>query len=286
MNKSAIKAGYHVSIAGGLANAFTYAQELECDVIQIFVSSPKIWQTPEISDAETTNFKEARKKSNISSVLVHASYLPNPSSSRASLRNLSLKKLKDEVKIAYRLGADGYNFHCGSNQDSTEAGIENAINILNRLAELTDKEWSVTLIIENDAGAGNKIGDTVEELGAIWKGIKNKHRFGFCLDTCHLFVSGIDLRTKGDISQLLKKFDKLIGLEYLKFIHINDAKFDLGSKRDRHENIGQGKIGREGIKNILTNPIIRKLPLILETPRTGDIKLDIQDIELLRLLTQ
>lgn len=281
-----LRIGYHVSIAGGLPNAFKYARELECDVIQIFVGSPQIWQTPEISDAEIAKFKEYRKKSKISSILVHSAYLPNPSSPKASLRNLSLKKLKDEAKIAYRIGADGYNFHCGSNSDSTEAGIANAINTLNRLAELTDEEWPVTLIIESDAGAGNRIGDTIEELGAIWRGLKNKKRFGFCLDTCHLFVSGTDLRTKNDISQLLKKFDKLIGLEHLKFIHLNDAKFDLGSKKDRHENIGQGKIGKEGIKSILGNPVIRKLPLILETPRTGDLKTDIQDIKMVRLLAK
>jgi len=286
MAKDMIKAGYHVSIAGGLPAAFAHAKELDCDVIQIFVGSPQTWDTPEISDEEVADFRTLRSQSNISSVLVHAAYLPNPSSDRVPLRNLSLKKLKDEAKIAYRIGADGYNFHCGSNQISAKEGIKNAIATLNRLAELTDEKWPVKLIIESDAGAGNKIGDTVEELGAIWKGLKTKKRFGFCLDTCHLFVSGTDLRTAADISQLLAKFDKLIGLEHLEFIHLNDAKFDLGSHKDRHENIGKGFIGEAGIKNILANPVIRELPLILETPRTGEPKIDLQDIKLLRALAK
>ncbi|MFH0912613.1 MAG: deoxyribonuclease IV [Patescibacteria group bacterium] len=282
MVKSDIRAGYHVSVAGGLPGAFKHARELECDVIQIFVSSPQMWQTPEISDSEIATFKTEWSKSKVSVVLVHAAYLPNPSSDRASLRNLSLKKLKDEAKIAYRLGADGYVFHCGSNQTSTGEGIKNAITTLNRLAELTDEKWPVKLIIESDAGAGNKIGDTIEELAAIWKGLNTKKRFGFCLDTCHLFVSGIDLRTKSDVSQLLNKFDKLIGLSHLEFIHLNDAMFDLGSHKDRHENLGQGYIGEAGIKNIIAHPDIRKLPLIMETPRTGEARLDIKDIRLLR----
>lgn len=286
MAKSAIRVGYHVSISGGLSTAFEHAKELKCDVIQMFVGSPQMWQTPEITDAEVATFKTEWKKSKISAVLVHAAYLPNPSSHRDSLRNLSLKKLKDEAKIAYRIGANGYIFHCGSNQEGEVQGIKNATATLNRLAELTDEKWPVKLIIESDAGAGNRIGDTIEELGAIWKGLATKKRFGFCLDTCHLFVSGIDLRTAEDVSQLLNKFDKLIGLEHLEFIHINDAMFDLGSRKDRHENIGKGKIGEGGIRNILANPAIRKLPLILETPRTGEPRLDLQDIRLLRSLAK
>ncbi|MBU1083444.1 deoxyribonuclease IV, partial [Patescibacteria group bacterium] len=217
---------------------------------------------------------------------VHAAYLPNPSSHKTSLRNLSLHKLKEEAKAAYQIGADGYNFHCGSNQDGNSEGVKLAIQTLNRLAELTNEKWPVKLIIESDAGAGNRIGDTVEELAKIWKGIKNKQRFGFCLDTCHLFASGTDLRTPKDISALLAKFDKLIGLPQLKFIHINDAKFPLGSKKDRHANIGQGEIGLVGIKALLHQTKLKQVPFILETPRTGNVKIDITDIKLLRRLAK
>ncbi|MBU1092524.1 deoxyribonuclease IV [Patescibacteria group bacterium] len=284
MNK--IIAGYHVSIAGGLHKAFAEAQLLDCDVIQIFVSSPQMWYTTIVSDKEINLFKSAWGESKVQQVVVHAAYLPNPSSHKTALRNLSLKKLKDEAKIAYQIGANGYIFHCGSNQNSNKEGIKTAITTLNRLAELTDEKWPVPLIIESDAGAGNRIGDTIEELADIWHGLTNKKRFGFCLDTCHMFVSGIELRTPTSISQLIKKFDKLIGLEHLKFFHINDAMFDLGSKKDRHDNIGKGFIGKEGFKNLLANSEIRKRPLILETPRTGDPRLDIQDIRLLRTLAK
>lgn len=278
--------GYHVSIAGGLHKAFEHAKDLECDVIQIFAGSPQIWQTPTVSDNEARKFKLAWKKSKVKQVLVHAAYLPNLASDRASLRNLSLHKLKEEAKIAYLIGADGYNFHCGSNKNSNAEGIKLAIQTLNRLAELTNEKWPVRLIIESDAGAGNRIGDTIEELAQIWKGIKNKPRFGFCLDTCHLFVSGTDLRTSKDISALLAKFGKLIGLRELRFIHINDAKFPLGSKKDRHANIGQGEIGEKGIKALLHQTKLRKVPFILETPQTGNTKIDIGDIKLLRKLAK
>ncbi|MDD5605747.1 MAG: deoxyribonuclease IV [Patescibacteria group bacterium] len=278
--------GYHVSASGGLSRAFVEAEALQCDVIQIFVGSPQIWTTPLPDVKVAQRFKEAWKKSKVKKVLVHAAYLPNPASHKASLRNMSLKKLKDEAKIAYGIGADGYNFHCGSNQNSNAEGITHTIQTLNRLEELTRDKWPVKLIIENDAGAGNRIGDTIEELGAIWKGLKHKQRFGFCLDTCHLFVSGVDVRTKVDINDLLKKFDRLIGLKHLEFIHANDARFELGSKKDRHAKIGEGFIGEAGFKNLVNHPRLKNIPFILETPRTGDVKRDITDIKHLRRLVK
>ncbi|MEA1909785.1 MAG: deoxyribonuclease IV [Patescibacteria group bacterium] len=282
-----IKAGYHVSAAGGLYKAFKEAKALTCEVIQIYVGSPRGWATPSIpSEADIKKFKEAQKEAGVEKVLVHAAYLPNPSSHKVSLRNFSLKKMKDEAKIAYSIGADGYNFHCGSNQDGNKEGIKHAINSLNRLAELTNYKWPVELILESDAGAGNRIGDTIEELGAIWKGLKNKKRFGICLDTCHLFVSGLDVGNKKVFSKSMKQFDKLIGLENLKFFHINDAMFDLGSKKDRHEHIGKGYIGKQGFKNFLSVPGVKKVPMILETPRSGDVKKDIKDIQELRKLAK
>jgi len=129
-----------------------------------------------------------------------------------------------------------------------------------------------------DAGAGNRIGDTIEELGAIWKGLKTKKRFGFCLDTCHMFVSGIDLRTPEDISQLLAKFDKLIGLDHLEFIHLNDAMFDLGSRKDRHANIGKGKIGLEGFEKLATFAKENNIDMICETAYPGVV----EDIKILK----
>ncbi|MFA5009796.1 MAG: deoxyribonuclease IV [Patescibacteria group bacterium] len=278
--------GYHVSTSGGLYKAFQEAEALDCTAIQIFVGSPQMWNTPTISAKNVEKFKQAWKKSKVKKVLVHAAYLPNPSSHKASLRNFSLKKMKDEIKIAYAIDADGYNFHCGSNQDGNQAGTLNAIHTLNRLAELTDEKWPVKLIIESDAGAGNRIGDTIEELGIIWKGLKNKTRFGFTLDTCHMFVSGIDVRTKKNVQEILSKFDKLIGLDHLHFIHANDALFGLGSKKDRHANIGQGEIGQTAFKYWLKSPKLKKVAFILETPRSGNLKQDLQDILLLKKLAR
>lgn len=278
--------GYHVSTAGGMHKAFKEAKEMECTVIQLFVGSPQTWTTPVHSAAEIKKFKTAHEESVVKKILVHSAYLPNPSSHKPNLRNLSLKKLKDEAKIAYAIGADGYNFHCGSNQEGNKAGVEAVVKTLNRLAELTNDKWPVKLIIENDAGAGNRIGDTIEELGNIWKGLQHKHRFGFCLDTCHLFVSGTDVRTKKNVDDMLKAFDKQIGLKHLEFIHANDAKFDLGSRKDRHANIGEGFIGLAGFKNLVNHPKLKNVPFILETPRTGDSKKDLTDIHALKHLAK
>lgn len=276
--------GYHVSASGGLYNAFKEAEALECTAIQIFVGSPQTWAAPNPPEKDIQRFIETRQASKVAKVLVHAAYLPNPSSPKDSLRNLSLKKLKDEAKVAYAIGADGYNFHCGSNADGTPQGIANAIQTLNRLAELTDEKWPVRLIIENDAGAGNRIGDTIEEVAEIWHGLDNKERFGICLDTCHLFVSGIDVGSKKAVDDLVKKFDKLIGIEHLHFIHTNDAKFGLGSKKDRHANIGTGEIALEGFRALLNHPKLKDKAFILETPRTGDLKEDLKDIKTLKKL--
>ncbi len=278
--------GYHVSTSGGLHKAFQEAEALECSAIQIFVGSPQMWNTPIVSPKEAEKFKQEWKKSKVKKVLVHSAYLPNPASHKTTLRNVSLKKMKEEIRIACAIGANGYNFHCGSNQDSNIEGITLTIQTLNRLAELSDEKYAIPLIIENDAGAGNRIGDTIEELGLIWEGIKNKKRFGFTLDTCHLFVSGIDVRTKKDVDELLAKFDKLIGLEYLKFIHLNDAKFELGSRKDRHANIGEGFIGLNAFKYWVTSPKLKNVAFILETPRTGNLKEDLKDILALKKIAK
>jgi deoxyribonuclease-4 len=278
--------GYHVSTSGGLHKAFQEAEALECTAIQIFVGSPQMWNTPTISEKVAEQFKQAWKKSKVKKVLVHAAYLPNPSSPRETLRRVSLKKMKEEIRIAYAIGADGYNFHPGSNANGTAEGIKLVTQTLNRLAELSDEKYPIPLIIESDAGSGNKIGDSIEELGAIWKGLKNKSRFGFTLDTCHMFVSGIDVRTKKNVDEVLGKFDKLIGLKHLHFIHLNDALFDLGSKRDRHANIGEGFIGLNAFKHWVTSPKLKHVAFILETPRSGNLKQDLQDILRLKRLVK
>ena len=269
--------GYHVSTSGGLHKAFQEAEALDCTAIQIFVGSPQSWATPVASEKVAKQFKDAWKKSKVKKVLVHSAYLPNPASPKDTLRRVSLKKMKEEIRTAYAIGADGYNFHPGSNSEGNQQGITNAIATLNRLAELSDEKYPIKLIIESDAGSGNKIGDTIEELGAIWKGLKHKARFGFTLDTCHMFVSGIDVRTKKNVDEVLAKFDKLIGLKHLEFIHLNDAKFDLGSKRDRHANIGEGFIGLNAFKYWIKSPKLKHVAFILETPRSGNLKQDLQD---------
>lgn len=273
--------GYHVSIAGGLPKVFGEAKLLACDVIQFFVSNPQIWETRVPSEEEIKEFKELHKKSGIKDILVHSAYLPNPSTPRKTLWAVTMKKMKEEIEIAEKIGASGYNVHPGSNPN-TKDGIATAIRSFNRLAELTDS-YQTKIIIENDAGAGNRIGDTVEELAVIWQNLTPKNRFGFTLDTCHLFVSGIDIRKQEVLEKVLDDFDKQIGLEYLWYVHLNDSKYDLGSRRDIHEHIGKGFIGLEPFRYIVNHPKLKNKNFILETPHKGNLEKEIKNIKNLQL---
>jgi len=274
--------GYHVSTAGGLPKAFAEAKLLTCEVIQFFVSSPQIWETRVPSEREIKEFKELYKKSGIKDILVHSAYLPNPSTPRQTLWAVTMKKMKEEIKIAESIGASGYNVHPGSNPD-TKNGIATAIKSFNRLAELTNG-YQAKIIIENDAGAGNRIGDTVEELAAIWRGLQPKERFGFTLDTCHLFVSGLDIRKQEILKKVLDDFDRQIGLEHLLYIHLNDSRYDLGSHRDIHEHIGEGFIGLGAFEYIVNHPKLKDKNFILETPHAGDTEKEIKNIQIIRSL--
>lgn len=256
--------GAHESINGGYYKAILRGKEDGCDCIQIFTKSPRMWKKKIVTDKEAEQFKKTAKENNIIKNVSHASYLLNITHADKNMRNKSINSLINELECAEKLGLIGVVFHPGSNKDEKNRYkiVSESINII--LSKT--KGFKTKLIIENMAGQGSNVGATFEEIKNIIKGIKEKSRVRVCLDTCHTFVAGYDIRNKKSLNNTLKQFDKLIGLQNLICFHFNDSKKELGSKIDRHENIGQGKIGTECFRLLVNDKRFKTTPAYLETP--------------------
>jgi len=274
--------GYHVSIAGGLSTATLEAKALTCNTIQIFLGPPHTWKFSNFTPEDIEQFNRERKQLDIDPVVVHAAYLPNPASADDKLWNVSVHYLISLSKKASEVGANGIHFHLGSNP-SREGGVERLSEALRKMEEEIPKN-GVTIVLETDAGPGNHVGDNFEEIQEALSYVKDPSRFGVTIDTCHIFVAGYDIRTEKGVYETIEKFDQTIGLKYLHTIHANDSKGELGSHLDRHEHIGEGKIGLAGFKALLNHPKLKEVPFILETPQTGDTEDDLKDIKTLRKL--
>jgi deoxyribonuclease-4 len=256
--------GAHVSAAGGVMNALPKAKDLGITAIQIFASPPQGWNPPKTSAEEGKSFGEACRNEGITHIFFHSIYLINLASDNPE----SVKKSKDSLIAALNLnaamGGNGVVFHVGSSKASTFEDVkESVIANINEIIEKSDPQS--ILIIETNAGQGNNIGDTFEEVAALVEGVKQKDRIGVCVDTAHTFASGYDLVNKGP-KAIFEEFDRIIGLKYLKAIHCNDSKTEFNSRVDRHENIGLGKIGEEPFQKLLHLPELRDIPFILEVP--------------------
>ncbi|MFB3765079.1 MAG: deoxyribonuclease IV [Methanotrichaceae archaeon] len=259
-----VKVGVHVSIAGGIANAVDRASQKGCDVFQIFSRNPRGWRFKDISPEEADSFVAKLKKSGIGPAFDHMPYLPNLASPKEDVYLQSVTTLTAELHRCGQLHIPYLVTHLGSHLGSgREAGLKRLVDCISTTFSRTDND--VMLLLENTAGSKNSMGSSFEDIAAILNALDTK-RLGVCLDTCHLFVAGYDLRTPEALGHTLEEFENLIGLERLRLIHLNDSKGDLGSGLDRHEHIGLGKIGEEGFKVILRNDVIKALPLILETP--------------------
>jgi len=268
--------GAHESTSGGFYNAIIKGKEDGCDCVQIFTKSPRSWKANPISDKEAFNFEKHSKELNIKNNVSHASYLLNLANSDEKKRKFAIISLTIEVKRANQLGLFGVVFHPGSNIDKEE-GIKLISDSINQVIDKT-KNLNTLIIIENTAGHGNWIGGNFEELKKIFDGVKEKKRVGFCFDTCHAFAAGYDLKNKQ--KKVFNDFDKIIGIKHLKCFHLNDSLFGLGQHKDRHENIGEGKLGKNAFQELVNNNLFKNTPAFLETP-SGDYK---QEIELLKSL--
>jgi deoxyribonuclease-4 len=259
------KIGAHLSIKGSLLNIFKEADNLGIKTIACFTGSNLKYNYNINIDEEIV--KEFRKKINDGyEVFSHACYLINIAN-RNNIENYnkSVKALRAELFRCNILGIKGIAFHPGSNLNRMD-GLESIANTINEL--FSDNDFNTSLYIESSAGQGNTLPTFLEELKVIFDklSINSKNKIGFVLDTCHFFAAGYDLSLKSGVDEFLLNFDKVIGLEYVKLIHLNDSKRGCGSKLDRHESIGLGKIGLDGIISLLKNNDIKNIPKILETP--------------------
>ena len=259
--------GIHVSIAGSIDRAVDNAVSLGCTAFQIFTRNPRGWTSKPLSDKDVTNFKEKLAASKIDrlSTVGHMPMLPNLSSPETVPFLRSLNSLIDETKRCSKLGIPYLKTKLGNHKGAgVEKGIETVVKAFRKAIGETPSD--VTFLLENNSSWTNSVGSDFDQLSSIFSQLKPLGRFGICFDTCHAFVAGYDLRTETSVSITLKKFDESIGFEHLKLIHLNDSKGEMGSKVDRHEHIGLGKIGEKGLGHVIKFVISKKIPIILETP--------------------
>ena len=255
--------GAHVSSAGGISTAIDRAEELGCDAVQIFTQSPRMWKPTEHSEEEVARFRARREEAGVRVVVCHALYLVNLAGADREMHKKSVTAMQASLETAREIGADGVVFHVGSHLDKgLAAGYRRAVPALRRLLELTDERlW---LVLENSAGAGGTMGRSVDELAAFVDRLDRHPRLGICLDSCHWFVSGVDVTDPDALDEALAGLDSAIGLDRLRCLHVNDADAPLGSNRDRHASLGLG-VMREGLGTFVAHPAFETLPAILET---------------------
>ncbi|MBU1132028.1 deoxyribonuclease IV [Patescibacteria group bacterium] len=268
--------GAHTSIAGGIENAPLRAKELGCEVFQMFTRSPQGGK-PTFNENSIANFRANLKKSKIAEFYIHAPYYINLASADNRIKYGSISAIREELETGTKLGAKYVMAHLGSAKDYSEKkALQITAESLNKVLE--NYTGTTEFLIELSAGSGKIMGDTFDDIAYIFKRLKNK-KVGVCLDTCHAFASGYDLRTKTAIDKTLREFNKIIGLEKLKLLHLNDSLVELGSRKDRHADIGEGLIGMKTFEIIVNHPKLKKINGIIETPR-----LKLSDAKSLKIL--
>ena len=261
--------GAHVSIAGGVQNAVANAVELGATAIGMFTRNQRMWNQRPLSEEDAAAFRGALREHGFAPrhVLPHDSYLINLGSSDPEVVAKSRTAFLDEMSRCQMLGLPYLNFHPGAPKQGVDMSAERCIEqIAGHVNETLEQTEGVTAVVECTAGQGTNVGRTFEELAALIERITDKERAGVCLDTCHLFAAGYDLRTRAGYDAMLAEFDATVGLRYLRGWHLNDSKGELGSRVDRHAAIGAGGIGREPFTWIVQDPRFDEMPLILETP--------------------
>ncbi|KZS91029.1 AP endonuclease [Sistotremastrum niveocremeum HHB9708] len=280
------KIGAHISAAGGVENAILNASTVRANAFALFLKSQRKWTSPPLKEASIALFKDRMKEFGYESrhVIPHGSYLINLGNPDSDKRAKSYECFLDDLKRCEQLGLTLYNFHPGSTvgQCTTEESIKHVATCLNEAHRATH---SVITVLENMAGAGNIIGSKLSELRDIIDLVEDKTRVGVCIDTCHVFAAGYDIRSEDGWEAMLQEFDEMIGLKYLLAMHINDSKTPLGSKKDRHENIGLGHIGIQAFKRIVTDRRTRDIPLILETPGFEKVDVWTKEIDVLNRIS-
>lgn len=256
--------GAHVSTAGGLAKAVSRGEDLGCSSIQIFNQSPRAWKPSSYSQDDFAEFREAMADSGVQSVIIHAIYLINPATPDEELRAKSLASLTHALRVGDAIGATGVVLHPGARKDAE------LVPALARAGQLigdaiADSE-RCPVLIEQMAGHKGILGLDFEEIEALTEAAGNVDRVGVCLDSCHLFAAGVDIRTAEGITAMVDEIEEKLGLDRLKALHINDSATEFGSRRDRHADLGQGEIGGDALALFLSEPRFEGLTATLETP--------------------
>ena len=268
-----MRIGAHVRAGKGLLAALQRGADIGAEVVQIFTQSPRMWKPSQYSPEALAGYREAQsEQQSVSSTFCHATYLINLASPDADLASKSRACLNANLAAAQGMGADGLVLHIGSHRGS---GFETAVPaVVESLAEALDSVETATtgcpVLLENAAGAGDTVGRSFEELAVVIDGAGGYERLGVCLDTQHLWASGVPFTTIEEADALIRLVEETVGLERLRCLHLNDSKVPFGANRDRHENIGEGTIGSEGLSALLGHPSLQGLPAILEVPGDGD----------------
>jgi len=259
--------GAHLSSAGGIHTAVDRAEAIGAESLQVFTQSPRTWRPTNHDPANFERFKERRAEARIGAVACHALYLLNLASPKDDFYEKSVTTLRSTVDTACAIGADAVVFHVGSHLGSGfEAGLERVVPALAQALErCSDTTW---LCMENTAGTGGTIGRSLDELAALYEALDRHECLGVCLDSCHLYASGYDVTDPAELDKLVREFNRQIGLDRLRCLHVNDSKTPLGSNRDRHDNIGDGLMG-EKLGVFLGHPKLQGLPALLEVPGSG-----------------
>lgn len=273
--------GCHLSASKGYVNMAKETLSINGNTFQFFTRNPRGGQAKEINEDDIKKFLEIINENNFTKILAHAPYTINICSADENTRRFGIDTMKDDLKRMEYTPNNLYNFHPGSHVgQGAEKGIELIIDALN---EILTEEQTTTVLLETMAGKGTEIGRNFEELKTIIDGVKLNHKLGVCLDTCHVYDAGYDI--VNDLDSVIEEFDKVIGLERLNAIHINDSKNPFASHKDRHEKIGEGSIGIEAFERIINHPKLKHLPFFLETPHE-DISGYAKEIEILKNLSR
>jgi len=275
--------GAHMSIEGGLHRAFERISRVRGQALQIFSKNQRQWRAPELTQAEIDDFSKAWRRWGKWPVAVHDSYLINLANPDEKKANRAVAAFAEEIRRADQLSIPYLIMHPGSHVGSgLENGLKQLTDNLDRAFAAAEEAKSVTVLLETTAGQGSGLGSTFEELAYVLDNSAYSNRLGICFDTCHAFAAGYDISSAAGYEKTFGAFDKIIGLDRLKFFHLNDSKKGLGSKVDRHDHIGKGEIGLTGFRILMNDSRFADHPMVLETPKEKDLKEDIKNLKVLK----
>jgi deoxyribonuclease-4 len=282
-----LKLGAHMSIAGGVSYALERAASVKSNSVQVFTKNNRQWQGPPLAHSDVARWNEHKPIHLIDDAVSHASYLINLATPQDALWEKSIAAHQDEIERAHAYAIPHVVLHPGSHTGSgTEAGIARIAAAFNRIHAATPECRDTMTLLELMAGQGATIGGSIVELRRIIDQVDDRSRVGICMDTCHAFAAGYDLRTRTGYEAMLEELDRELGLAVLKCWHFNDSKGTLGSHLDRHVHIGEGEIGVEGFRLIINDPRWDGIPMLLETPKEDDLKEDLMNLQRLCALVE